>query len=150
MSEPSERDLRAATRAMYAHGDSPEFPDDPPYSPAETRIAIAIADLMRAAAGPIGVGWETIESAPTDGQPVWVYVAMAYGLPPFEDRCSWHQDAGWCADELRPVTHWNPETTQILRDAVRYRLLKERLGDQLDEAKIDTEVTRDAEGGDRG
>lgn len=77
--------------------------------------------ILAVVAGPIGVGWELIESAPQDGKPVWVYVAMAHGLPPFEDKCSWHPDAGWCADELRPVTHWHPESTKMLRDAARFR-----------------------------
>jgi len=75
---------------------------------------VPIADLLRAVAGPIGVGWE---------------LAMAHGLPPFEDKVAWHPDAGWCADELRPVTHWHPETTRMLRDAERYRWIVNLEGD---------------------
>lgn len=73
-----------------------------------------IDDLLRAVNGPVGVGWKEIETAPQDGRPVWVYVAMAHGLPPFEDKCSWHPDAGWCADELRPVTQGRVATSPAL------------------------------------
>ena len=92
-------------------------PIDPENNP--ERIGPRLAHLLRAVAGPIGVGWESIETAPKDGKPVWVYVAMAHGLPPFEVKCAWHHDFGWCADELRPVTQWHPEMTKMLRDAER-------------------------------
>lgn len=52
--------------------------------------------------------WQPIETAPRDGTEVWVYVAAAHGLPSFECMCAYHEDAGWCADELREVTHWQP------------------------------------------
>lgn len=52
--------------------------------------------------------WQPIETAPTDGTVVWVYVASAEGLPSFQGSCAYHADGGWCADELRPVTHWVP------------------------------------------
>ena len=51
--------------------------------------------------------WRPIDTAPLD-RPVWVYVAEYEGLPSFQTACAWHPDAGWCADELRPVTHWMP------------------------------------------
>jgi hypothetical protein len=95
-------------------------------------VLCALDDLLRAVAGPIGVGWELIDTAPKDGEPTWVYVAMAHGLPPFEDKVAWHPDAGWCADELRPVTHWHPETTKMLRDAAQHALVeRERIADRL-------------------
>ena len=52
--------------------------------------------------------WQPIETAPRDGSLVWVYVAAYYDLPAFQTVCSYHEDAGWCADELRLVTHWVP------------------------------------------
>lgn len=78
-----------------------------------------IKDLLRNAAGPHSVDWEDILTAPKDGQPVWVYTAFYCGLPSFEGPCVWRSDAGWCTDELRPVTRWHPETTKMLRDAER-------------------------------
>lgn len=52
------------------------------------------------------VGIEPISTAPTDGTEVNVWVAPAHGLLGFWTRCAYHPDAGWCADELREVTHW--------------------------------------------
>lgn len=52
--------------------------------------------------------WNPIETAPTDGTEVWVYVAPRDGLKGFQCVCAYHPDAGWCADELREVTHWMP------------------------------------------
>lgn len=51
-------------------------------------------------------GWQPIETAPRDGTIIWVYAAAAHGLPDFQSPCAWHPDAGFCADELRTVTHW--------------------------------------------
>lgn len=69
-------------------------------------VADAILALLRER-GAL-VEWRPIESAPKDGTPVLVWVAAAHGLDPFITRCAWHDDAGWCADELREVTHWMP------------------------------------------
>lgn len=52
--------------------------------------------------------WQPIETAPRDGSAVWVYAAPRDGLSGFQCWCVWHQDAGWCVDELRIVTHWRP------------------------------------------
>lgn len=52
--------------------------------------------------------WRPIATAPTDGTVVWFYTAAAHGLPAFQGPCAYHKDAGWCTDELRPVTHWVP------------------------------------------
>jgi hypothetical protein len=98
-----------------------DSPDDGSYG----KPIIRVDDLLRAVDGPHGVGWETINTAPKDGNLVWIYTAMQHGLPPFEGPCAYHADAGWCTDELRPVTYWHPETTKMLRDAARYRWLIE-------------------------
>jgi hypothetical protein len=53
-------------------------------------------------------GWMPIETAPRDGSEFLAYTAAAHGLPPFVSLCKWHPDAGFCTDELRNVTHWQP------------------------------------------
>ena len=52
--------------------------------------------------------WQPIETAPTDGRLVIVYAEAHDGLDGFVTAARWHEDAGWCVDELRPVTHWMP------------------------------------------
>jgi len=54
------------------------------------------------------IDWQPIETAPKDGTCVLVFVAARDDLPSFVTTCAWHKDAGWCADELRSVTHWMP------------------------------------------
>lgn len=56
----------------------------------------------------VDIGWQPIETAPTDGTWVWVFVAEREGLPSFQCPCAYHPDGGWCCDELREVTHWRP------------------------------------------
>jgi hypothetical protein len=50
--------------------------------------------------------WAPIEYASTSGKTYWVYVAPKDGLPGFQTYCAYHPDAGWCADEIREVTHF--------------------------------------------
>jgi len=69
---------------------------------------IAALRLAAASASGGGDGWRPIETAPTDGTPVWTYTAEREGLPAFQSTCAYHPDAGWCTDELRYVTHWRP------------------------------------------
>ncbi len=58
--------------------------------------------------------WQPIATAPTgdagtrDAPDVLVYAAPAHGLPGFMCVARWHIDAGWCVDELRQATHWQP------------------------------------------
>lgn len=58
--------------------------------------------------------WQPIETAPTgdagtrDAPDVLVYAAPAHGLPGFMCVARWDIDAGWCVDELRQATHWQP------------------------------------------
>jgi hypothetical protein len=54
------------------------------------------------------MNWQPIETAPRDGTTVQVYLPPKDGLPGFVTTCAWHPDAGWCADELREITHWAP------------------------------------------
>jgi hypothetical protein len=53
--------------------------------------------------------WEPISTAPINGREVWVYAAEREGLPSFKCWCAYHPDAGWCADEIRIITHWYNE-----------------------------------------
>lgn len=52
--------------------------------------------------------WQPIATAPKDGTVVLVYAAEREGLPAFQCTCGYHPDGGWCVDELRFVTHWQP------------------------------------------
>jgi hypothetical protein len=52
--------------------------------------------------------WRPIETAPTDGTVVLVFAEERQGLPAFQCTAAYHEDAGWCVDELREVTHWMP------------------------------------------
>lgn len=52
--------------------------------------------------------WQPIEAAPTDGTVVLVFAAERDGLAAFQCTAAYHEDAGWCVDELREVTHWMP------------------------------------------
>ncbi len=50
--------------------------------------------------------WKPIETAKTDGTEYIVLASPKHGLPGFVTKCAYHEDAGWCVDELRDVTHW--------------------------------------------
>lgn len=52
--------------------------------------------------------WRPIETAPTDGTRVLVWVAGCDELPAFQAIASHHPQAGWAVDEVRPTTHWMP------------------------------------------
>ena len=52
--------------------------------------------------------WLPIESAPKDGTEIIVYCPPAHGLPHMASVCAWHEDAGFCVDELREPTLWIP------------------------------------------
>lgn len=53
--------------------------------------------------------WRPIDTAPTDGTEVWVFVQGAHDLSSFQCVCAYHPGTGWCADELRHITHWMPK-----------------------------------------
>lgn len=54
------------------------------------------------------LSWQPIEAAPTDGTIVRVYAAEYDGLPAFTCLCSYTEWGGWCVDELRQATLWQP------------------------------------------
>jgi len=53
-------------------------------------------------------GWLLIDSAPKDGTEFIVYCPPAHGLNHIASICAWHEDAGFCVDELREPTLWIP------------------------------------------
>lgn len=53
-------------------------------------------------------GWRPIETAPRDGIEFVVYCPGAHGIKHMASLCAWHEDAGFCVDELREPTHWQP------------------------------------------
>ena len=53
-------------------------------------------------------GWMPIETAPKDGTEIIVYCQPAHGLPHMASVCAWHDDAGFCVDELREPSLWIP------------------------------------------
>jgi len=55
-----------------------------------------------------GDPWQPIKTAPTDGSLILVYASPRDDLPGFITVCAYHEDAGFCVDELRYTTHWRP------------------------------------------
>jgi len=53
-----------------------------------------------------GAAWQPIETALRDRM-IWVYAPAYEGLPEIVGPCRWHDDAGFCVDELRSPTHWH-------------------------------------------
>jgi hypothetical protein len=53
-------------------------------------------------------GWLPIDSAPKDGTEIIVYCPPAHGLNHMASVCAWHEDAGFCVDELREPSLWIP------------------------------------------
>ena len=52
--------------------------------------------------------WKPIETAPKDGTEIIVYCPPAHGLRHMSSVCAYHEDAGFCVDELREPTIWMP------------------------------------------
>jgi len=59
--------------------------------------------------------WQPIETIPTDANKPWderrfwlLYAPEREGLPAMQSVCRYHDDAGWCIDELRTATHGQP------------------------------------------
>ena len=53
----------------------------------------------------LDTAWQPIETAPKD-RPIVVYAPARDGLPEMASICQWHEDAGFCIDEIREPTHW--------------------------------------------
>ena len=66
----------------------------------------ALAAHQAPAPADAGVGvWVPIETAPKD-RIIWVYAPGVQELEPITCLCEWHEDAGFCVDELRVPTLW--------------------------------------------
>jgi hypothetical protein len=53
------------------------------------------------------VEWRPADDAPKD-RLITVFAPSKEGLPPIVCSCQWHEDAGFCVDEIREVTHFVP------------------------------------------
>jgi len=55
-------------------------------------------------------GWKDMKDdpPPKDGTEFLVWAPSVHGLPSMFSVCAWHEDAGFCIDELREATHWRP------------------------------------------
>ena len=96
---------KAITSALFERG--PFTRSGPGWRMHEGTAEAAIAALQEIGWGP-PIQWETIETAPTDGTIVWGYVPAHDGSPSFQCQCAYNASAGWCAIEMRRVTHWMP------------------------------------------
>lgn len=74
---------------------------------APTNIGLRAAlDKVRAALAKPAEEWHVgMESAPRD-ETIWVWCPEREGLSSMISLCQWHDDAGFCVDELRTPTHW--------------------------------------------
>lgn len=52
--------------------------------------------------------WQPIGTAPKDGTLLLVWAPGVEGLNAIFSLCAWHDEAGFCIDELRQPTHWMP------------------------------------------
>jgi hypothetical protein len=59
--------------------------------------------------------WWPMDTAPKDGTPIVVYCPPAQGLPPMVSFCAWHEDAGFCVDELRTPALWTSDPGLVKR-----------------------------------
>ena len=91
--------------AMLAWAANPDGPMD------AMRAALLAADAA---------AWEPMETAPTDGSTVIVYAPSpdpekwhetVCGLPAIICTAAYHEDAGYCVDDIREPTHWRPLPT---------------------------------------
>lgn len=57
------------------------------------------------------MNWYPIQTAPIDREIV-VYAPARHGLQEMASMCRWHEDAGFCIDEVREPTHWTDKPTQ--------------------------------------
>lgn len=83
-------------------------PDDTTCRFCGTLVRMGGEERGRVAEAELQTPWLPIETAPRDGAHVLVYAPGRDGLSALMSVCQWHDDAGWCIDELREPTHWMP------------------------------------------
>ena len=98
---------RDALRASLDAAIQPSW-SDPDEETHERRLDDAIAAMIVSP-------WQPIETIPTDADRPWderrfwlLYAPEREGLPAMQSVCRYHDDAGWCIDELRTATHGQP------------------------------------------
>ena len=67
-----------------------------------------VRHLFRVWHSPYAPSWMPIETAPKDGTEIIVYCPSAHGIQHMASVCAYHEDAGFCVDELREPTIWIP------------------------------------------
>ncbi len=101
-----------ALREIRARVEQPAPPSSLPEEPSEAMLERGVRVAAASGADLTGTqlhdGWRDIESAPKDGTFVWVWAAPYDTLPGFVEYARYHEDAGWCVDELREVRLWQP------------------------------------------
>ena len=100
--------LRAALERLFRAKNEKDAHGDTPVYQALKAGAWDEARAVLSASQPAPSPWRLIETAPTDGTVVLVFAAERDGLAAFQCTAAYHEDAGWCVDELREVTHWMP------------------------------------------
>jgi len=71
-------------------------------------LVVELSNQLSDENGGYQVEWRPIETAPRDGELIWVYCPSAHGLSEMVSLCCWHKDGGFTVDELRHPTLWFP------------------------------------------
>jgi len=94
--------------------------------------------------------WRPIETAPMD-RPVLFWASAYEGLPGFQTVCQYHEDAGWCVDELRNATFWMELPKEPMEygmiDNSELALFESCLATQETEGERIARITREVSGG---
>ena len=80
----------------------------PPDYKSTPKLPATEEQIARRSAAACSAGWLPIDSAPTDGTEIVVYCPPAHKLNHMASVCTYHDDAGFCVDELREPTLWIP------------------------------------------
>lgn len=92
--------IEAMARAM-------DTPSGQEYMPVMRQFAERALTALHPEGMAVVPGWQPIKSAPTD-RLILVYCPSYQGLNAIVCCCQWHEDAGFCVDELRSPSHWMP------------------------------------------
>lgn len=78
-------------------------PDD--YEDYENHEPAMIARVLLAAAQE-REEWRPFDGSEPRDEVIWVYCPPREGLPALISQCQWHEDAGFCVDEIREPALW--------------------------------------------